>query len=122
MSQTVFRSWDWERDTGCDELPLDQPAPRSHAVAFFDDRGLVYRVVARNPQDILPSDGAANDEEYAYDYYCDDAGRIREKRSLDDAGRIVLIVRYEYDATGRRAEVGWSPASATGPKRIALPL
>ena len=56
------------------------------AEAHYDERGFLYRV-----KEFIGSDCNI------YDYYCNDEGKIVEKRSFDDYGNIFVTVRYRYD-------------------------
>jgi YD repeat-containing protein len=117
MKVIVFQKWDWNLDRGEERLDEDEPLPLSHAIAYLDWRGFPYRVVVKNPSEIRSLD-SDEDEEFTYDYYYDDNGKIVEKRALDEGGNVDLIVRYEYDGERRIAEIGWSTGADTPPKRV----
>ena len=45
-----------------------------------------------------------------YDYFCGEAGTILQKRSLDENGKVVLIVDMSYSGDAV-TETAWSPES-----------
>lgn len=110
--QRFFKSWDWESDRGVDELPAGQAAPPRGAVASYDFWNRLYRVTVRK------AEGTSH-----YDYLCDDAGRIVEKRSHDDAGHVAVIIRYAYDE-GRNtvSEQVWSTDGSDEPSIDERPI
>jgi hypothetical protein len=105
----------------CGEQQIDENAtlPNSYARVLLDWRGFPYRVVARNPLEFRLLN-SADDEEYVYDYFYDDAGRILEKRSLDSNGNVEMIVRSEYDGENKIAEIGWAPNREEAPNRAPI--
>lgn len=117
MSSSLYLYWDWENDKA--ETPIESAAAAQdgYVEVFLDWRGFVYRVMVHSQ--INPEDSARQlHATFVYDYFCDDQGRITEKRSLDNFGTVVTIVRYEYDKDKKVAEIGWSPQGDFGPKRI----
>ncbi len=117
MESLLFESWNRETDVGVGELDSSLPRPCSYAEVFLDWRALPYRVVVRNPRDMKSLD-KVDDEVFVYDYYYNDERKIVEKRSLDGEGRVVVIVRSEYDSEKKIAEVGWYPQSGKPPIRV----
>ncbi len=121
LTRRVFERWNWERDVGEGEL-TDTDGASSFAMALYDYFGRLVRVYVKNPSECYRISDDSEDEtteNYCYDYFCDDSGRIVEKRSLDDDGGIFLIVRYNYDASrGVVTETAWSPESGSPPKSI----
>lgn len=119
MTKRIFKRWNWEYDFGEEPLPDDQPLPPVYAIAYFDHRGRLYRVIARDKVCIDRSD----DDPSAfytsvYDYFCDDNGRILQKRSLDAENEDGVIVDLEYDdEKGEVTETPWSPIHGLGQKR-----
>ncbi len=107
MKSVLFKEWDWEHDLGLSPIDLEVAKVANYAEAFFDWRDLPYRVVVHDTGD-----------KFAYDYFYDEKGRIAEKRSLDETGNTVLIVRYEYDGDRKVAEVGWSTTGDSNPERV----
>src|SRR5262245_59984991 len=108
MTFRVFERWDWEHDRGEGPLSPASPLPRSHAIAYYDYADRLYRVVMKNRCDIVVAHHASEDETEVFDYCCDEAGKILEKRSLDEGGNVVLIVRFSYDdGRGLVLETGW---------------
>jgi|688.fasta_scaffold618515_2 hypothetical protein len=107
MKTALFRDWDWEQDRGVTQITSDEASAGNFAEALFDWRGLVYRVFVHDSRD-----------KFAYDYFYDDKGHIVEKRSLDETGQTVIIVRYEYDGDRKVAEVGWPTKGEQKPKRV----
>lgn len=123
MNVRLFERWDWEHDLPISEIDRDQPLPRSHAVVYYDDRDLPFRVVNVNPDDFVRLSDAlehAEDERDVYDYFYDATGRLSEKRSLDEFGNVCLIVRMEYTGDKRCAEVAWNPQCDDVARRINL--
>ena len=118
--QVVYESWNWEFDYGVNPIQEGQPKPSRHAIAFHDDRGSLFRVVLLDSGVSNAADAKQQKRSNIYyDYFCDDSGRIVEKRSLDENFDLVVIVRYEYD-TKRQVltETAWYPESSDAPQRI----
>jgi hypothetical protein len=102
MTKKYFKYWNWEFDFG--EIEISGPETDSrYAVAFYDYWKRLYRVELHNVV-------AEDDCIFIYDYFCDDAGNIIEKRALEEDGTTVdLIIRITYDAHGKRSrEHCWS--------------
>lgn len=99
MTTKYYREWDWEIDQGVRPLE-DVDLPANHATAFFDYWGRLYRVVV-----------VEGDSRFVYDYFCDAAGRILEKRSVscEDATQVIMLVRFVYDDAGSIREIAWWP-------------
>ena len=77
----------------------------------------------RNRADIVLARPNPEDEIDVFDYFCDDDGRIMEKRSLDEDGNVVLIVRFTYDERkGLVTETGWSPTQNGSPQTFVRSL
>lgn len=111
MIQRRFPSWNWQRDFGEGPISNDEPLPARYAIAYYDHRGRLYRLVCRVKElaDLSDDDPSAYGL-YVYDYYCDFRGHILQKRSLDENGSIVLIIDYEYDvAKAQITEIAWCP-------------
>jgi hypothetical protein len=122
MAIRIFQRWDWEHDRGERPLPPDGDLPRSHAIAYYDYVDRLYRVVIKNRADIVARD-ASEDETDVFDYFCDEGGRIIEKRSLDEHGNVVLLVRFSYDESkGLVTETGWNPTQRSAPETVVRPL
>jgi hypothetical protein len=52
-----------------------------------------------------------------YEYFCDEGGRIVQKRSMDDENENGVIVDLEYDdEKGEITETPWSPIHGFGKK------
>lgn len=117
MSSLLFERWNWERDEGEVKVPEAGIRPASFAEVLLDWRGLPYRVIVKNPPDFRSLD-SMQDETFVYDYYYDDKGQVVEKRSLDEDGKIIVIVRYEYEGERKVAEVGWRTDAEHPPKRV----
>jgi len=76
MKLKRFKSWDWEFDIG-----KDAPGPLNDtdfAEAMYDNEDRLMRVLLHS------LDG----EVFVYDYFCNDDGRVCEKRSLNQDGTI----------------------------------
>lgn len=117
MKISYFETWDWNLDQGDSPIDKTDCLPKSHAKVFVDWRELPYRVVVNNPSAIR-SLNSPQDELFIYDYFYDDAGKVVEKRALDEAGDVLMIVRYEYEGERKVSEIGWSTKSNAPPKRI----
>jgi hypothetical protein len=118
MIKKVFKRWNWEYDFGEEPLSDNRPLPPRYAIAYFDYRGRLYRVVSRtkcNP-DLGDDDSSAFDTS-VYDYFCDENGRILQKRSLDKESEDGVIVDLQYDDDkGEVTESAWSPVHGLGKK------
>ena len=103
-----FRTWNWEYDIGEGELPA-QPLPAPpYAVAYYDSRGRLYRAEILEP----PSPGVEGELRFVYDYFCDDSGRVLEKRALDTNLVVALIVSFVYGQAGEApTQVAFTPES-----------
>jgi hypothetical protein len=118
MTKKIFKHWNWEYDYGEQPLPENQPLPPEYAIAYFDYKGRLYRVIARVKLSIDRSD----DDPSAfytsvYDYFCDENGRILQKRSLGDESDDGVIVDLEYDDEKQEVtETAWSPIHGLGQK------
>ena|SRR5688572_5582661 len=108
MKRRFFNKWNWEYDYGEEELP-SEPGPDSpHAVAHYDGEGRLYRVVITR----MAALGKPDTAQLTYDYFCDDTGRVLEKRSLDEFGMVVLLVRFIYESSGEApTQVAFNPKS-----------
>jgi hypothetical protein len=111
MSQKRFERWNWQLDIGEKPLANEGPLPARFAVANYDHRGRLYRVVSRVKESADRSDyDPAAFGTYVYDYFCGEDGRILQKRSLDEHGMVFLIVDFEYDfAKNEVVETAWDP-------------
>jgi len=111
MKTQLFHDWNWQFDFGEKPISEDEIVPRLHASAYYDHRDRLYRVgVLKAPS----GSGALKEREEpelaVYDYFCDQSGRVLQKRSLGEGAEVALIVDYEYDdATGSVTERAWSP-------------
>jgi hypothetical protein len=111
MTQRRFEHWNWEFDYGERPIPEAALLPARYAIAYYDHRGRLYRVVQRVKElaDHTDDDPAAFGT-YVYDYFCDSDGRILQKRSLDEQGSVFLIVDLEYDLDRKEVtETAWWP-------------
>lgn len=111
MTEKRFERWNWEFD--CGEAPIAEgiSLPPRYAIAYYDYRGRLYRVVKRVKQaaDCSDDDPTAF-EMFVYDYFCDADGRILQKRSLDERGSVFLIVDFNYDLQKNEVtETAWWP-------------
>ena len=112
MKKTFYRNWDWELDQGIGEfLAADDATPTSYAIAYSDIWGRLYRVHRYEDSSLADT----------YDYFCDDSGRILEKRSLYQSvdGHVCIIVKYAYDlGQNTVTETAWWPDSDELPKSV----
>ena len=90
MNKRFFKRWNWEYDYGDGELSEPSKEASSYATAYYDGQGRLYRVETVNRDD-------SEVVRLTYDYFCDDANRVREKRSLDESASIVVLVRFYYE-------------------------
>lgn len=111
MKTQMFRSWNWEFDYGEAPIPETEPVPAVHAVAFYDGRGRLYRVEERvSPSGFSFLKEGQEPDVYRYDYYCDETGRILQKRSLAEDGQVAIIVDFAYnDEAATLTQTAWSP-------------
>ena len=101
MKRIRYRKWNWEFDYGIGEI-CDDENPNAYTDAYFDNAGRLYR-----------ADSHKQDFHCSYEYFCDDRGRITEKRNYDDSGKLFVMVRISYDeATGMATETAWYPDDA----------
>lgn len=112
-----FRRWNWETDTGEEQITDINNLPKVYCEVMLDHRGFVYRVIQFNSDDIIFLD-SENEDKTVYDYYCDEKGNVKEKRAFDDDGNIGLIVQYEYINGKKVAEVAWNPNSTEAPQKV----
>jgi hypothetical protein len=112
MTQRIFEHWNWRFDYGERPIPETEPLPARYAIAYYDHRNRLYRVVQRVKELAdYPDDDPAAFMTYVYDYFCDVNGRVIQKRSLDEQGSVFLIVDFEYDLDRREVtETAWWPA------------
>src|SRR6266404_893774 len=96
MKMRFFKRWNWEYDYGEEELRSAVAPTPPYAVAYYDTGKRLYRV------EVIHSEGEGGTEasKLVYDYFCDDNGQVIEKRSLNEIGAILLLVRFAYDALG----------------------
>lgn len=94
-----FKQWNWEFDFGEGEIPVEAGPPERYAEAHFDGWGRLVRVDCREP-------GVA----WHIEYFCDQEGRVIEKRSYDEFGQLAVLVRIVYDPeAGVAVEEAWAP-------------
>jgi hypothetical protein len=116
MTERIFQAWNWEFDYGENPMPDGGSVPAIHAVAYYDDRDRLYRV----EEQVSPSGFSAlregeSPDRYCYEYYCDENGRILQKRSLGEHGEVAVIVDFRYDdQRGTVTETVWSPDGGFG--------
>jgi hypothetical protein len=115
MTEKRFEKWNWEFDFGEHSIPAQGPLPARYAIASYDHRGRLYRVVQRVKELAdYPDDDSGAFGIYVFDYFCDDDGRILQKRSLDQQGSVFLIVDFEYDFDRKEiTEIAWWPGDGT---------
>ena len=116
MKMQIFQDWNWEYDFGEKPISENDNIPPLHAVAYYDDADRIYRVqVLRSPSGFGPLRESEKPELFMYDYFCDQNGRILQKRSLGENGEVVLIVDLQYDDTATIVtETAWSPDGGRG--------
>lgn len=118
MTGNAFKRWNWEYDIGEQALPDGCSIPSEYAIAYYDYKRRLYRVVSRvkwSPD--RPEDGSSAYHTSVYDYFCDEDGRILQKRSMDDENENGVIVDLEYDdEKGEVTETAWSPIHGLGEK------
>ncbi len=116
MTKKIYKRWNWEHDCGEGPLRDDQPLPTEYAIAYFDHRGRLYRVMERVKLSIDRSDDdPLAFDTFVYDYFCDENGRILQKRSLDAESEDGVIVDLAYDdEKGEVTETAWSPIHGIG--------
>jgi hypothetical protein len=90
MKRRYFERWNWEYDFGVTEIQTPPESGLPYAVAYCDWEERIYRVEIRTGSR-SPQSGFTT---AIYDYCWDDTGHLIEKRSLDETGSIVLIVRF----------------------------
>src|SRR4051794_37846146 len=73
MQLVRYRHWNWEFDYGEEELPVTESTPESYTDAHFDNWGRLVRAECHDKAD-----------HWYYEYFCDDAGWVLEKRSYDE--------------------------------------
>jgi hypothetical protein len=115
MKMRFFKRWNWEYDYGEEELRLAVAPIPPYAVAYYDGEERLYRV------EVMYSGGEGGKEadKLVYDYFCDNIGQVIEKRSLNEVGAILLLVRFAYDAVGGPPkQVAFNPK--TGETRSAV--
>jgi hypothetical protein len=105
MKTIRYKSWNWEYDKGEDTNPpimnSSDNADNYYAEAYYDGRGYLFRVKEFTSNDCS-----------IYEYFCNDDGKIIEKRSLDDNGNVYVTVRYKYDENIKEIhETAWYPES-----------
>jgi hypothetical protein len=112
MQVVRYRHWNWEFDYGEGELAVTEPSPRSYTDAHFDHRGRLVRAECHDSA-----------EQWCYEYFCDEAGRVLEKRSYDENGQLCVLVRIQYDLeAGVAIETAWSPGQpSTATASVPLP-
>ncbi len=115
MIKRLYKRWNWEFDFGEEMLPNDGPLPATYAIAYFDYRGSLYRVVVRVELSIESDNDPSDFGMFVYDYFCDETGRILQKRSFDMESEDGIIVDMEYnDEKGEVTETAWSPIHGFG--------
>jgi hypothetical protein len=104
----IYEDWDWDNDVGIKLLGETTAFPKlpvNCAVVRLDHWGRIYRV-EHHQSNLVPS-------LFLYEYFCDDQGRVVEKRSLDEHQNVTLIVRIKYENGGNRIEEqSWQPGEA----------
>jgi hypothetical protein len=115
MIEKRFDKWNWEFDFGECPIPTDRELPARYAIAYYDHRGRLYRVVQRIKELVdYSDDNPTAFGTYVYDYFCDGAGRILQKRSLDQHGSVFLIVDFDYDVDKKEVtEIAWWPSNGS---------
>jgi YD repeat-containing protein len=99
MQLVRYRRWNWEFDYGEVEISTADPAPADYTDAQFDPWGRLVRAVCHDSGD-----------HWSYEYFCDEAGRVLEKRSYDEKGQLTVLVRIQYDLdAGLAIETAWGP-------------
>jgi hypothetical protein len=99
MQFVRYRRWNWEFDYGEGELPVTEPTPTCYTDVLFDHWGRLVRADCH--------DSAAH---WWYEYFCDQVGRVIEKRSYDEHGHLCVLVCIQYDAEpGVATETAWCP-------------
>ena len=114
MIQKMFEFWNWELDKGERPISSDSVLPPRYAIAYYDYRGCLYRVVKRVKE---RADGGDDDpsayQVYVYDYFSTPNGRVLQKRSLNEDGSVFLIVDCEYNDKGDEVkETAWWPSES----------
>lgn len=122
MSVRVYKSWDWEHDRAAGPIEEGERVPESRAIVHLDYRGLPYRVIVKNPTNIMPVE-ASGERTFVYDYFYGTDRRLLEKRSLDGQFQVVVIIRYDYDDAQRMVtETSWYPGDLVGPQTRKRPF
>ena len=105
MRKQLFHQWNWEFDYGVEPIDEREQLPENHAVAYFDRLGRLYRVEVCGGSSANHPAGV-----FRYDYFCDERGRILQKRSLDDNNEVFVIVDFDYDdQKSYVTETAWWP-------------
>lgn len=124
MTQQRFEAWNWQFDYGERPMPADAPLPKQYAIASYDDKGRLYRVVKRESDRVVRGEEVpAAFDVFVYDYFCDCDGRVLQKRSLDEQGDVFLIVDYEYNTEkGEVTESAWYPDTGPAKRSVTRPF
>jgi len=118
MRRRLFERWNWQFDYGECPIPEGESLPSRYAIAYYDRLDRLYRVevceVRRRAGIRGVDEDQAEVEVFVYDYFCDEKGRILQKRALGRHGEVDLIVDYEYDLERNQViETAWWPAHET---------
>lgn len=108
MTRVFYRDWNWESDKGIDPLPPNGSLPKRFAVAYFDYLDRLYRAEVWEQLSNGDVQEPRQFDVFRYEYFCDKAGKIVQKRSLGDEHEV--IVDFSYDSAGKRVtETAWFP-------------
>lgn len=103
MRVDLYREWNWEFDFGVERIKSVEESPNKYAIAYYDNKERLFRV-----------DCVIEGQVSRYDYFCNERGRVIQKRALNDDGSVFIIVDLEYDDQREIVtEVGWCPGDPT---------